>query len=233
MICLAYVSLEFANCPVVNFFRACCGQNCERPRSRHDNVVCFCLVFDISFLRCPCLFKDAQNMDAVMTRLRRLEDAQKATVDSCLEEFRHLIKSPMFTRDRALDRVVNLKMVAKEANHPKSGFFEAVFRAFREKTGVTDDQFTKYLEVLLGDKDHEKVLESIAKVDKAMRISSPPASRGFSYYRGAWRVNRSSVQCYYCYQFGHYQNSCPLRLPRRVGSGPPPKRGRFSEQLKK
>ena len=145
------------------------------------------------FLRCPCLFKDAQNMDAVMTRLRRFEDAQKATVDSCLEEFRHLIKSPMFTKDRALDRLLNLKMVAKEANHPKSGFFEAVFRALREKTGATDVQFTKYLEVLLGDKDHETVLESIAKVDKAMRISSPPASRGFSYYRGAGRVNRSSV----------------------------------------
>ena len=69
MICLTYVSLEFANCPDVNFFPACCGQNCERPQSRHDNVVCFCFVFDISFLRCPCLFKDAQNMDAVMTRL--------------------------------------------------------------------------------------------------------------------------------------------------------------------
>ena len=64
-------------------------------------------------LCCPCLFKDAQNHDAVMTRLQRLEDAQKATVDSCLEEFRHLIKLPMFTKDRALDRLLNLKMVAK------------------------------------------------------------------------------------------------------------------------
>ena len=132
----------------------------------------------------------------------------------CLEEFRHLIKSPLFTKDRALDSVLNLKMVAKEANHPKSGFFEAVFWALREKTGATDVQFPNYLKVLLGDKDHEKVLESIAKVDKIMRISSPPASPGLS-YRGAGRVNRSSVQCYYCYQFGHYQNSCPLRLPQR------------------
>jgi len=139
----------------------------------------------------------------------------------------------MFTKDHALDRLLNLKMVAKEANHPKSGFFEAVSRALREKTGAMDDQFRKNLEVLLGDKDHEKVLEYIAKVDKAMRSSSPPASRGFSYYRRAGLVNRSSVQCYYCYQFGHYQNSCPLRLSRRAGSGPPPKRGRFAEQLKK
>ena len=79
-----------------------------------------------------CLFKDAQNMDAVMIRLRRFEDAQKATVDSCLEEFSHLIKSPLFTKDRALDRLLNLKMVAKEVNHPKSRFVEAVFQALRE-----------------------------------------------------------------------------------------------------
>ena len=136
----------------------------------------------------------------------------------------------LFGRIQTFDQVANVhegscfgssiksQMVAKEANHPKSGFFEAVFRVLREKTGATDDQFTKYLEVLLGDKDHEKVLESIAKVNKAMRISSPPASRGVSYYRGAGRVNHSSVQCYY-YQFGHYQNSCPLRPPRRPGSG--------------
>ena len=66
-------------------------------------------------------------MNAAMTRFRRLEDGQNATVDSCLEEFRHLVK--------------------------------------------------------------------------AMRIPSPPATRRFSYYRGAGRVNRSSVQCYYYYQF--------------------------------
>ena len=91
-------------------------------------------------------------------------------------------------------------MVAKEANHPKTGFFEAVFRALRQNTGGMDDQLKKYLEVFVGDKDHEKVLESMATADKAMRIS-PPATRGFSYYRGAGRVNRSSFQCYYCYQF--------------------------------
>ena len=64
-------------------------------------MVCFRFVFDITFLHCPCLFKDAQKMDAVMTRLSRLEDAQKATVDSCLEEFTHSVKSPMFMKDHA------------------------------------------------------------------------------------------------------------------------------------
>ena len=30
-------------------------------------MVFFLFCFDISFLHCPCLFKDAQNVDAVMT----------------------------------------------------------------------------------------------------------------------------------------------------------------------
>ena len=36
----------------------------------------------------------------------------------------------------------------------------------REKSRVLDDQFKRYLEVLLGDLDHEKVLEMMSKVDR-------------------------------------------------------------------
>ena len=96
-------------------------------------------IFDMRYLRCPVdatgvviLLKDAHNIEAVVRHLKKLEDAQKGTVDSCLDELRHLVKSPMFTKDRALDRLLNLKMVAKEANHPKSEFNEAVLRAMRE-----------------------------------------------------------------------------------------------------
>jgi len=166
-----------------------------------------------------------------MECLKKLENARKATVDSCLDELRHLVKSPMFTKDRALDRLLNLKMVAKEDKHPKSGFFEAVLRALREKTSGTDEQFKQYMEVLWGDKDHEKVLGTMAKVDKVMRLSSPRATRGYSSYGGRGRVDRALVQCYYCRQFGHYQNFCPVRQSRGAGSaGPPAKRGRFSDQ---
>ena len=52
-------------------------------------------------------------MDAVTTHLQSLEDAQKATVDSCLEEFSHLIKSSMSMKDHALDCLLKLKMVAR------------------------------------------------------------------------------------------------------------------------
>ena len=60
---------------------------------------------------------------------------------------------------------MNIRMVAKESNHPRAGFYKAVLKAMREKSGVPDDQFKRYQEVLLGDKDHEKVLEMMSKVE--------------------------------------------------------------------
>lgn len=79
----------------------------------------------------------------------------------------------MFNKEKALDYLVNLKVVAKETSHPRSGFFNAVLQAMQMKIRVPDSQFQQYLQVLLGDKDHEKVLDSIAKVDKAMRVAAP------------------------------------------------------------
>jgi len=61
-------------------------------------------------------------------------------------------------------------MVAKESNHHKPGFYEAVLRAIRERSRVPDDQFERYLEVLLGDKDHKKVLEMRSSVSRPARF---------------------------------------------------------------
>lgn len=102
----------------------------------------------------------------------------------------------------------------------------------RENTGATDGQFKKYLKGLLGDKDHKKVLESIAKVDKVMRISSPPATRGFSYYRGAERVNRSWFSAIIVTSLAIIK--IPARsVCREVLVLALYLRGRFSDQLKK
>ena len=48
----------------------------------------------------------------------------------------------------------------------------------------------------------KKVLDSIAKVDKAMRAAAPRPFRT----RGRGRDGRSSVRCFSYNQFGHYQN---------------------------
>ena len=41
-----------------------------------------------------------------------------------------------------------------------AGYYEAILRAMRDKSSVDIDQFKRYLEVLIGDKDQEKVLGS-------------------------------------------------------------------------
>ena len=163
---------------------------------------------------------EENDMLRVMRRLEALENSQKASVESALEELQHFIKMPMFNKEKALDYLINLKIVAKESNHP--GFFNAVLQAMKDKIRVPDSQFQQYLQVLLGDKDHEKILDSIAKVDKAMRVTAP---RPFA-ARGRGRGGRASVRCFACNQFGHYQSYCPYRQ-----TGNQAKKGRFSGGL--
>ena len=45
-------------------------------------------------------FKDGRNIEEVMRHIKKLEDAQKATADSSLEEIRHFLKFAVFFRTR-------------------------------------------------------------------------------------------------------------------------------------
>ena len=138
---------------------------------------------------------------------------QDASVDSTLRDIRLLIKSPNFNKDQAFDYLLTLQLVAKEKKHAKAGFYEAVLRAMRDKSTAEDEQFKKYLEVLIGDKDQEKVFDLISKVDKAAAKRKNTDNSGFpKRARGGYRFSRrSGVQCFKCGRYGHYQNFCPNR----------------------
>lgn len=82
----------------------------------------------------------------------------------------------------------------------------AVFQAMSQKAAIQDDDFKQYLEVLLGNKDDEKVMELVSKAEKAMRNSRP--NRRYSGRR-----------CYSCGDYGHFQATCPFR--RRYEWSPP------------
>ena len=172
------------------------------------------------------------DLQVVLERLNKLEQAQKASVDSSLADIRQMAssKASTFNKDHLMDLLLGLKLVARETRHPKAGYYSAVLEAMRERFQSPPDQFKKYILVLLGDKDHEKVLDSLAKVDKAYQVSSPSANRGVS-TRGRGRGGRfANVQCYHCFGFGHYKSHCPL-LAQSVsndGKPPSPKRGKWS-----
>lgn len=118
------------------------------------------------------MFVALQDQDDLVTmreRIRKLEQSQLATVDSVLNDVRRLATmKPDVDKDRVLDLLLNLKIVAKETNHPQATYYAAVFQAVREKMLVADERFKKYLLVLLGDKEHGKVLEAMAKVVKLL-----------------------------------------------------------------
>ena len=88
----------------------------------------------------------------------------------------------------------------------KAGFYGSVFQAMSQKAVILDDDFKQHLEVLLGNKDDEKVMELMSKADMAMRNS---------------RLNRrdSGRCCYGCGGYGHFQATCPFR--RRYEWSPP------------
>ena len=98
-------------------------------------------------------------------------------MDSTLQDIRLFLKSPNFNKDQAFDYLLTLQLVAKEKKHVKAGFYEAVMRAMREKSTSEDEQFKRYLEVLIGDKDQEKVLDLISKVDKAVKRKSSSSNQ--------------------------------------------------------
>lgn len=80
----------------------------------------------------------------------------------------------------------------------KVGSYGSVFRAMSPKTAILVDDLKRYLEVLLGNKDDEKVMELMTKAEKAMQNSRP-------------NQRDSGQRCYGCSGYGHFQATCPFR----------------------
>ena len=61
-------------------------------------------------------------MADVMRRLNVLENAQRRTLESSLEQLQEYIRAPSFSKERALDQLVSLRILANKPNHPKATF---------------------------------------------------------------------------------------------------------------
>lgn len=111
-----------------------------------------------------------------------------------------------------------LKNAAQDAKHEKAGYYEYTFETLWEKVALPNDQFRNLLLPLLGDKDQERVLDVIAKVEKNNRRN--PVRQDFRaggravsapYYR--------PLRCYYCNHFGHVKLHCLQRKREMAASG--------------
>ena len=134
-------------------------------------------------------------------------------------------KSLAFTKENALDQLLNLKVVAMEGKHEKAGYYAAVFQALKEKMSAPEDQFKRYLIVLLGDKEEEKVHEKLAKIDKSYRRQSQP--RQFRPYNNWQPQGGSMIRCFACRRYGHFQRNCPMGPRESFPQGRRGNRGRW------
>ena len=100
-----------------------------------------------------------------------MDELTTSSVDGLLEKIRLLASRPIpeFNRFEALNMLEALKNAAQDAKHEKTGYYKYTFEILREKVALPNDHFRNFLLPLLGDKDQERVLDVIAKVEKNNR----------------------------------------------------------------
>ena len=91
-----------------------------------------------------------------------------------------------FKKYEVLEVLEILRNKAADGNHDKKKYYRLVYQTAREKVDSSKDHFKDLVTRLLGDKDHEKILDIVCKVEKLHRKKSRERED-----RGA-RVTRSS-----------------------------------------
>ena len=99
-----------------------------------------------------------------------MDELTTSSVDGLLEKIRLLASRPIpeFNRFEALNMLEALKNAAQDTKHEKAGYYKYTFETLREKVALPNDQFRNFLLPLLGDKDQERVLDVIAKVERTI-----------------------------------------------------------------
>ena len=99
--------------------------------------------------------------------------------------------------------------------HERQNFYRLVYQTVRGKMDVPHDQLKSLILRLA--KDHEKVFDVVAKVEKHYRRNNRGVSTLNPYDRGH-RVRGSrgsednrSVGCFYCGKIGHFKINCNQR----------------------
>ena len=116
-----------------------------------------------------------------------------------------------FNNYEVLEMLEILHNKASDGNHDKKKYYRLVYQTVREKVDSSKVLFKDLVMRLLGDKDHERVLDIVCKVEKSNRTKSREREDGGT------RVARSSrpfnVRCYFCNRRGHIKANCPDRKP--------------------
>lgn len=137
----------------------------------------------------------------------------KSSVDNLLKRIMNLASRPIaeFNRFEAMELVEGLKNAAHDVHHDKEGYYRLVYETLRGKLELPNDQFRNFIFPLLGDKDHEKVLDVISKVKTNQRQFGKKSTSEGHGIRTNYLSSVSSLRCYYCNKLGHIRARCMKR----------------------
>lgn len=148
-----------------------------------------------------------------------VEAVTNASPESLVERILTYAARPLseFNKYEVLEMLETLHNKAADRNHDKKNYYRLVYQTAREKVELSKDHFKDLVMRLLGDKDHEKVLDIVCKVEKKSNRKKPQEKED----RGAGVARSSrpfSLRCYFCNRRGHIKANCPdlkSRLSKR------------------
>ena len=147
---------------------------------------------------------------------KSLDALTRLSVTTIIKEMLDYAARPLseFNKYEAIDILETLQNTSRDNQDEKREFYRVVYQTPRGKVDLPKEHFRALVLCLLGDKDHTKVYEAVAKVEKAMGSRSPcsgSSHRGRSSnipYRGRGMMISAPVQCYFCGKFGHIMARC-------------------------
>ncbi|RUA05686.1 MAG: hypothetical protein DSY43_04135 [Gammaproteobacteria bacterium] len=141
-----------------------------------------------------------------------MESLTKTSVGNHLKKFMAYASRPLteFHNYEALEMVEALQHCSHDNKDDKEAYYRLIYKTARGKVDLPTEHFRGLLLRLLGDKVHEKVFETVAKVEKTYRQrnrAERPGATGAT--SRAWRPLQSSPpRCFYCSQTGHFKAQC-------------------------
>lgn len=109
-----------------------------------------------------------------------------------------------------------LQNTARDHGDTKAGFFRLAYQSARSKLGLPVEHFRSLVLRCVGDKDHSKIFDIVAKVEKVAKTATLDGEKRVA-YRGNPQNNYtpqrrfSSIRCYNCNQWGHRAARCRNR----------------------
>ena len=132
--------------------------------------------------------------DEVMKFNQTIETITESSVESSLRKIMDYASRPLsdFNKYEALEMMESLQHTAQDTKHERQNFYRLVYQTVRGKLDVLNDQFRSLVLRLLGDKGHEKIFDSVAKVEKHCRLRSRDGATAMSLITGWGNRGRNS-----------------------------------------